>query len=273
MSWRGILREPLLHFLLLGALLFAGIAAAKAAQRPVVRIDAREIEQLAAFWALQAGRPPTRAELSAMIQERVEEELLAREAIRLGLDEDDMIVRRRLAQKMAFASQDVADVGEPDEAALRALYERTKVAYAAPPRLALRHLFFSRDRAGEPPEAAAAAALARLRRGEPVAGDPSVLPLTYADASIEDLARDYDPAFAHSAARAPVGAWSGPVASPYGVHLLRVEARRAAQTAPFAEVRDAVRDAWIAERRAAKNLAFLAELRRRYRVEVTDLPP
>ena len=115
-----LLREPLLHFVLIGAALFAGISLAREMHRPQVRIEARELEQLAAYWAQQTQRPPTKAELAAIIRERIDEELLAREAVRLGLDTDDMIVRRRLAQKMSFASEDTGAIAEPDEATLRA---------------------------------------------------------------------------------------------------------------------------------------------------------
>ena len=269
---RRLLREPLLHFVLIGTVLFAGISLARDLQRPRVSIDAQELDQLASYWALQMQRPPTKAELAAIIHERVDEELLAREAIRLGLDKDDMIVRRRLAQKMSFASEDVGAVGEPGEAELRAYYGRTQARYASPARIALRHVFFSGERTGVDAQAAAAEALAGLRSGQAVGGDPSLLPLTYADVSLADLARDYGPAFVEAARTAPAGAWAGPVVSPYGVHLLRVEARFAPEAAAFESVRAEVRAAWIAERRKANNAAYLQGLRKRYRVEVAGLP-
>jgi len=269
---RRFLREPLLHFLLIGAVLFAGISLAKDLRRPQVRIDARELEQLAAYWEQQTQRPPTRAELAAIIHERVDEELLAREAIRLGLDKDDMIVRRRLAQKMSFTSEDVGATTEPDEATLRAFYARTATSYASPARLALRHVFFSADRTGVRPEIAASEALTQLRKGQAVGGDPSLLPLTYADVSIADLARDYGPAFVDAAQKASEGAWVGPVASPFGVHLLRVEARRAPESPSFDNIRAEVRSAWIAERRKANNDTYLKGLRKRYRVVIAGVP-
>jgi parvulin-like peptidyl-prolyl isomerase len=265
-------REPLVHFLVLGALLFGAIAVANHLKRPVVRIDAADIEQLATYWELQSQRPPTRQELAALIQERVDEELLAREAIRLGLDKDDMIVRRRLAQKMSFASEDVAAIPEPDDKALQAYYDAHRARYAAPGRVALRHLYFSQDRTGTTPQAAAAAALASLQAGDEAAGDPSLLPLTYADVAEADLERDYGPAFAQAVERAPVGAWVGPVPSAYGVHLIRIERRLPSQLRPLAEVRDEVRAAWLAERRQASNTAFRAGLRKRYKVEIAGLP-
>lgn len=270
---RKLLREPLLHFLAIGAMLFAGIAGVRELRRPTVRIDAQEIEQLATYWAMQSQRPPTRQELAAMINERVDEELLAREAVRLGLDRDDMIVRRRLAQKMAFASEDTAAIPEPDTATLQAFYDRTRDRYATPARLALRHIYFNADRTGATPQAAAAEALAALKAGRAAGGDPALLPLTYADVAVTDLERDYGPQFLAAALNTPAGVWAGPVASPYGLHLIQVEKRLAPTVPPLAQVREEVRAAWMAERRAAGNRRFLDQLRRRYRVEVAGLPP
>lgn len=267
-----LLREPLLHFVVIGAVLFAGIAGVRTLERPTVRIDAHEIEQLATYWAMQTQRQPTRAELAAIIRERVDEELQAREAVRLGLDRDDMIVRRRLAQKMAFASEDVAAIPEPSESTLKSFYDRTKDRYSTSARLALKHMFFSADRTGASPQAAANEALAELKAGRLAVGDPSLLPQTYADVAITDLARDYGDAFVQAARHANEGTWVGPVASPYGLHLLRVELRLAPEIPPLASVRSEVRAAWLAERREANNRASLERLRRHYRVEIAGLP-
>lgn len=272
-SWLSrVAREPLVHFLALGAVLFAGIAFANHLKRPVVRVDAQDIEQLATYWEMQSQRPPTRAELSALIQERVDEELLSREAIRLGLDKDDMIVRRRLAQKMAFASEDIAEIPEPDEKALQAYYDAHRERYATPGRVALRHVYFSRDRTGETPQAAATEALARLKAGGAAASDPSLLPLTYADVAEADLDRDYGPQFAAAVHEAAEGVWIGPVPSAYGLHVIRVERRLPPVIPPLAQVRNEVRGAWMAERRQDENRAFRASLRKRYKVEIAGLP-
>jgi len=272
-SWLSrVLREPLVHFLVLGGLLFGAIAFANYLKRPVVRIDAQEIEQLAAYWELQSQRPPTRDELAALIHERVDEELLAREAVRLGLDKNDMIVRRRLAQKMAFASEDVAALKEPDDKTLQAYYDANRARYATPGRVAMRHIYFSRDRTGETPQAAAAAALAKLQAGGAVASDPSLLPLTYADIAEADIVRDYGDEFAAAVQKAPVGAWVGPAPSAYGLHLIRVERRLPTESPPLAAVREDVRAAWLAERRQDENREFRASLRKRYKVEIAGLP-
>ncbi len=266
------LREPLMRFLVIGAVLFAGISLVRAEQRPAITIDAAEIEQLVSYWRQQSHREPDRDELKAIINERVDEEVLAEEAKRLGLDRDDMIIRRRLAQKMAFASEDTVEIPEPTEAELAAYYQANQARYAAPERVALRHVFFSDDRAEVSPPVAASDALRALRAGGRVTGDPSMLPLSYADVTIETLERDYGEAFAKAVAAAPVGQWVGPVESGFGLHLIRVESRQGRKVPPLAEVRDEVRIAWIEERRAVALREQLAELRRGYRIEVAGLP-
>lgn len=266
------LREPLTHFMVIGALLFGGGLIFKDQQRPVIVVNTQDVAQMAEYWELQSQRPPTREELTAMIRERVDEEILAREAQRLGLDRDDLIIRRRLAQKMAFAGEDVAPIPEPTPKILEDFYNRTRTTYAEPAHLALRHAYFSSERTEGDPKLAAEAALARARSGLSPASDPFMLSLTYGDVSATELMRDYGPEFARLAEKAPLSSWVGPVASPFGWHVLRVEARRPARIPPLAEVRSEVSDAYMAERRQAANASFMAKLRKRYRVEVADSP-
>ncbi len=269
-----IAREPLTHFLLIGALLFGGLTAVKSLRRPVVRLEAQDLNQLATYWEAQMQRPPSKAELAGIIGERIDEELLAREALRLGLDKGDMIVRRRLAQKMAFATDDVAQAAEPDEATLRAYYARTADRYAAAARVGFQQVFFSGDR---PPGGAAKAAGQALERAEEggradPTGDPFLFPLTYDDVGLQDLLRDYGAAFVKTLETAPVGTWQGPVLSPYGWHIVKVTQRRQAAATAFEAVRHQVRDAWLADRRREANAAFLHSLRKRYRVVVAGVP-
>jgi peptidyl-prolyl cis-trans isomerase C len=271
--FRRIAREPLAHFLLIGALLFGGLTLMKSLRRPMVRLEAQDLNQLASYWEVQMQRPPNKVELAGIIRDRIDEELLAREALRLGLDKDDMIIRRRLAQKMAFATDDVSQVGEPSDAALRAYYARTAERYAAPARVAFQQVFFSGDRPHGGAEKAAAQALQRAEedKREPQ-GDPFLFPLAYDDVSLQDLLRDYGTAFVKALESAPIGTWQGPVLSPYGWHIVKVTARRKPADVSYAAVRDQVRDAYLADRRAEANAAFLRDLRKRYRVVVAGVP-
>lgn len=270
---RTVFREPLVQFLALGLALFVGVGLVRAAQRPVLRLDAADIQQLVQYWRLQADRDPTAAELKGMIQDRIDEELLAREAVRLGLDRGDMIIRRRLAQKMSFASEDLGADAAPPEAKLRALYDQTKSTYAAPAQIAFRHVYFSQDRGASAARAAASAALSAALRGEEVRGDAFLLPLAYADAEPTSLSRDYGPDFAEAVASAPVGRWSGPFKSAYGFHLVFVEARRPPSTPSFEAVKSEVLDAYLSNARRARNAQVLDDLRRRFKIVVEDHVP
>ena len=266
-------REPLVHFLLIGAVLFVGILAARSLQKPVVRIDAQELGQLAGYWSTQMQRDPTNDELQGIIHERVDEEVLAREALRLGLDKDDMIVRRRLAQKMTFASEDTANLPEPDEAALRAFFEKTKADYQAPPRVTFRHQFFNSDRGKDQALERAKAALGKVSagQGDPL-GEPFLLPLSYSDTSLIDLNKDYGQDFAGVLLTSPLNQWSGPIASAYGYHLIKVDSRISAKTPTLDEVRSDVLAAYQEQARKARNAAFLDGLRKKYRVEISGIP-
>ena len=266
-------REPLVHFLLVGALLFGGIQVVRSLQRPVVRIDAQELGQLAGYWSTQMQRDPTNEELQGIIHERVDEEVLAREALRLGLDTDDLIIRRRLAQKMTFASEDTANLPEPDEAALKAFFEKTKADYQAPPRITFRHQFFNSDRGKDQALARAKEALGKVASGQGEAlGEPFLLPQTYSDARLTDINKDYGQDFAAALLSVPLNQWSGPIASAYGYHLIKVDSRISAKTPTLDDVRSDVLAAYQDQARKARNATFLADLRKKYRVEISGMP-
>ena len=268
---RAALREPLLHFVLIGALLFAVTALRQQKQEHAeIRITAGEVAQLAAFWETQSQRKPSAEELRGLIEERIDEEVLAREAVRLGLDRDDVIVRRRLAQKMAFVSDDLAVIAEPADAALREYFDAHRETYTSPDLYAVRHVFFNPDRHGMALDADAQRTLQRLARGAnpDQAGDPFMLPRELADVSRDDIARDFGSAFADAVTAATPGAWTGPVRSPFGVHLVKLESHTPASAATFEDVRDSVREAYLAQKQQEANAALRTKLRNQYRVVV-----
>jgi peptidyl-prolyl cis-trans isomerase C len=267
---RAMLREPLVHFLFIGAALFAFTAVSDSGANQEIRIAAAEVAQLAAYWEAQAQRKPTRAELQGLIDERIDEEILAREAVRLGLEQDDVIVRRRLAQKMAFISEDLTVVAEPTDAELRGYFEANRSAYVSPDLYAFRHVFFSPATRGDEAQRDAEQSLQRLAQGADAntIGDPFMLQREFADISQADLARDFGPAFANALPAATLGAWSGPVASAFGFHLVRVESRVSAVATQFDQVRDRVREDYVAQRRKDANAAERRALRNRYRVVI-----
>jgi hypothetical protein len=271
---QSVLREPLLHFLVLGAGLFAlfGVVGGPAEERPGrIVVSAAKVENLAELFERTWQRPPTRAELDGLIQDHIKEEILYREALALGLDDDDTVIRRRLRQKMEFISEDVAAQAEPTEADLRAFLAEHRERFRAPPRISFVQVYLSPERRGRDTEGDAARLLASLSAGEADAagaGDPFLLEQDFRDLAAYDVERLFGRPFAEQLAALPVGSWSGPVESPYGLHLVLVRARTEGGLPELDQVRDAVALEWRAVRRQAVNEAFYQGLRERYEVIV-----
>ena len=267
------LRDPLVVFVLLGIGVFAldGWLAGGDTARPVIEITPDEIERLRARWIAQWGEEPTDSELQTLIDEAVDEEVLYREALRLGLDRDDAIVRRRLAQKLTFILEDTGDAGPPSEAEIEEYFARHADRYRRPGRTTFDHVFLSGDNRADP-AGDATALLAEVRAGEDGGwrrlGDPFMLARTYADRSDQQIAGLFGRRFAEAVSGLPVGGWSGPVQSTYGVHLVRVNGRTASRAPALAEVRYRVVGDLREERRRERSLAAYQALRDDYDVRL-----
>jgi parvulin-like peptidyl-prolyl isomerase len=259
--------EPLLHFLVAGALLFAAYAwlnRGSADALRTVRISVAEVSWLKETWARQWQRPPTEEELRGLVTDYLKETLLAREATEMGLDENDTVIRRRLAQKMEFLVQDTARLGEPDEAELRRFYDAKRARYHAPARVSFTQIFFRT-------ESDAKRGLARLAGSSPdELGDPSMLERDHAEADAQAVTSQFGDAFSRQVFDLAAGPWQGPVASAYGFHLVRVSARQAAQPLPYEAVRAQVLEDWQREEQAKAGQRFLAGLLKKYDVVVDD---
>jgi len=250
------LREPLLHFALLGGLIFAFSAwrdRGRAEQNAAAHIEvtAGTIAWLREGYARQWNRAPDADELRGLVNDHLREEVLYREALAMGLDRDDSIVRRRMAQKMEFFTQDIAAAVEPDDAALRKFFEQNAARYAKAARVSFRHVFFSKERRGAKLERDASEALAALAKGasDETMGDAFLREHEFMDASADDIAAAFGREFADKVTVMPEGEWRGPVVSSYGLHLVR----------DFSE-----------ERRRAANENFLEKLKAQYRIMVDE---
>lgn len=280
-AWMGaLLREPLAHFLLAGAVLFGVYAwldpTARSEPMPEpIRIGQGEARWVRETFSSQWRREPTRDEMSGLLATLLDEELLAREARALGLDREDTVVRRRLAQKLGFLVEDTARLAEPSEDQLRRFYADQAEHYRTPPRISFRQIFFNPGRRAQAAAEASAARVA-LSSAEPDApptvGDPLALDDAFADIDPDSLASLFGPDFARSVFALPVGTWSGPVRSAFGIHLVLVSNRRQGETRSFEEVRGAVAEAWYAARQRALKAEYLSALRAKYRV-VWDVGP
>lgn len=248
---KNALREPLVHFLLLGLLLFAFFewrGGGGGAGRIVV--TAGRLQHLTAGFARTFQREPTEAELKGLVDQYVKEELAVREAVAQGLDRDDPILRKRLRQKLEFLAEDAVDQVHPSEADLQAWLAAHPDAFHDEPTVALRQVFLKPDR----PAAEAARLLARLRAAGPQAdtsrlGDPTTLPAELPDGLAREVALTFGDAFARALEGAPTGEWTGPVRSTYGLHLVLVRARAGGEAPDLASVRPLVEREVIAERR------------------------
>ena len=274
--WRRFWREPLTRFFAAGAGLFVLYALvgnrAPTDDRHIV-IDRYELETLAALWQAQWRRPPTRDELSRLVVDRVREEVLYREALALDLDENDVLVRRRLAEKLEMALNDVAATAEPSGDDLRRYFESHADRYVEPPGLTLTHRFFSRDRRGGSAEADARAALEALAAGGTVDDDSfhaaKTLELEDADRLERVFGTEFrDAVVDHAARPRSRHAWFGPVPSAFGAHLVRVDAYTEGRPRTLDEIRETVLDDWRREHVAAREAERYAEMRAGYEVEV-----
>lgn len=271
-----MLREPLLHFLLVGGLLFAADAVLNDAAlpaEPVIRISEEEVAGLQARWLRQYQRPPAPEELRGLIDDRVREEVLYREALAMGLDRDDSIVRRRLAQKLEFLVEDVAAARAPSEAELAAFFAEHQERYRLPARVSFSHLYFSPSRRGPAAEADARLVLAGLGADlqAGAASDPGdgFLPgQSFDRLSAEEVAAVFGPEFAQAVNEVEPGAWAGPIASAYGWHLVRVNRLSQARLPALDEVADRVRQDWAYAQQRQANEAVFAQLLARYEVVI-----
>jgi len=274
---KRLFREPLLHFLLIGGALFA-VHAALNRVRPApvssarIEITKGDSDQLRQTWQMQWKRPPTTDELDGLIAGEIRERILSREAMRLGLDQDDPIVRRRLAQKLEFLLQDVAMLREPTEDELATYFVAHRTNYTVPGRLTLSHIYFSAAKRVSA-EQDARSILKRLREGNVVGadtalGDPFLLDVELQDKPLPEIEQTFGRDFSAAVTELATGEWQGPVPSAYGWHLVKVTTREEARVPMLADVREKVQKDFAEEQRRKTNDEVFERLKSRYVIVV-----
>jgi hypothetical protein len=282
---RGRLRDPLLHFLLVGALLFAAYRYLDPQTGRVdvshrIEITPDDLRQMSVAWLAQGRPPPTAEQMRGLVETWIHDEILFREALALGLDKNDTIVKRRMVQKMDFLAEDLSALREPTRAELEAWFQQHAERFADPPRVTFRHLYFSPDRRGAQTHAAAEQARATLA-GKPVdapeakaVGDPFMFQSYYPDRDPEQVAKDFGPGFARALFALTPGAWQGPIESGFGWHVLWVDSFTPSRVPSFEEVEPAVKTAWVDEEREKDRRRLYDEMKSHYVVVVPeDLTP
>jgi hypothetical protein len=235
---KRILKEPFIHFLLIGGLLFLlyGMLNTERDESEIV-IDENLVNELVAKWELQRNRQPTLEELENLIDEYIQQEVLYKEALVMKLDHNDEIVKRRLAQKMEFISDGLTESLQPTKEMLMAYYEKNKSNYKKDPSYTFRQVYFSAD---ERNNALADATNALVSKSPKTLGDELLLPGEYTHASSYQIANDLGSAFAQRLDSLEVGQWTGPITSSYGVHIVFIKEKKGGGYYTFEEVGEKV---------------------------------
>jgi peptidyl-prolyl cis-trans isomerase C len=259
------LREPLVQFLLAGAAIFIVFALAGGGPDPGERriaVDEARVQRIVTLWMQTWHRPPTPAELDGLIGEYVQEEVYYREALRLGLDRDDPVIRRRLRSKMEFLAADQLESVTPADDVLKAWMQAHPALYVPDAKLSFQQIYVGSATDRDAAEARAATILSRLAAG----ASPAQLrqPLSLPTA----LSGAFGEAFSAGLLRAPIGRWTGPVASGFGLHVVKVTAVKLGPPPALDQVRQAVENDWRAATRAEREAKAYQDLLKGYDVVI-----
>jgi hypothetical protein len=270
-----VAKEPLVHFLIIGAVLFGffGLVGNKSAVRPdKIVVSTAKIGNLEQTFALTWQRPPDPDELKGLIEKYIQEEIYYRQATAMGLDRDDIVIRNRLKQKLEFFAEDVG-AAEPTDAELAAYLAANSAEFRTADRVTFRQVFLSlaRGPALEKDTAALATKLSGSTDGATL-GDGFLLGDSFRGMSKSEAAQSFGNAFAEKLFVLPPGRWQGPIASSYGLHFVYVDALRPGTLPPLGDIRPLVEREWANARRVERLDAFYRVLRQGYDI-VVEPPP
>lgn len=272
------LKEPLIHFLILGGLIFFayGQLVGKSAAPDEIFISRGQQENLLNTFSRTWQRPPTPQEFQGLLQDYIRQEIAYRESQEMGLDRDDIVIRRRLRQKLEMLAEDVASLAVPSEEELQRYLDENLTDFMVEPRLTLRHIYFSRDRRGPQAGRDAAELLERINAEAPSGdpgelGDPLPLPADIVDLRESEIARLFGSVFSDGLEGLETGRWVGPVESGFGLHLVFIEERVAGRAPELDEVRDAVQRELLSQRRRDAVDGLYDRLAENYTIEIESL--
>jgi hypothetical protein len=275
MLLKKLSREPLVHFLLLGILLFAtygGPVKRSTSEPPKIVVSQFQIDHLTEGFARTWLRAPTAEELEGLIRDYIREEVYYREAMAMGLDRDDTIIRRRLQQKLEFLSENISDFTPPTDEELRAFLRDQPDRFRLERRFTFHQVYLSPERHRDSLARDAGELLRQLKSSNsPDAsrlGDPSLLEHRFVGVEANEVAKQFGEKFASALNDLPLGEWQGPVESSYGLHLVFVDERTERRSPALEDVRDAVRREWLNARRLESNRKFYDGLRKRYTISI-----
>lgn len=273
---KQLLKEPLIHFLFIGAaffVLFGLVGEDDIGPNNRIEVTQADVDRLVATWQRRWNRLPTPGELNNLVESYIREEILYREAVAMGLEKDDSVVRRRMAQKVEFLFKDISTPTEPGDADLQAYLEKHPEKFTTPARYDFSHIYLSLDKRGDRAVEDALQLLAKLQK-ESSQSDPTqfsdlfMFDYYFTDVTDFEVTRIFGEQFAQQLAGLAVGEWQGPVDSGYGIHLVKVEKHIEPSLPSLAEIRDKVKTEYIAELQRDTNQKFYQSLRERYEIVV-----
>jgi hypothetical protein len=272
MSVSRTLKEPLLHFVLIGAALFAfyGLVnpSSRVASEDTIVVSAGRIEQLAAIFGKTWQRPPNAEELKGLIDDFVLEEVYYRKAVEMGIDQDDTMIRRRLRQKLEFLTDDTVAMATPGEADLARYLSEHADAFRTDPAYTFRQIYFSPEKHGDDPLPEIRKWADELRAGGEVTGDATLLPEGFEKASTREIDGTFGNGFAEKLANLEPGIWSDPIPSGFGLHLVKIDEAIPSEFPSLEKIRPLVEREWANQQRVEVRAAFNAELLKDFKVEV-----
>ena len=275
---KKLLREPLVHFLLLGLLVFAGFKVASRNEAPEpgkIVVTQAQVESLATGFSRTWQRPPTTLELEGLIREYIREEVCTREALALGLDKDDSVIRRRLRQKLEFISDSVASQADPTEEQLQQYLQAHANSFRGERQFTFSQIYLDPQKHGENLTRDMNQMLAELRLAgsKPDVskmGDSLLLEQNFEALSGGEVSKRFGEKFVAKLVELPAGEWSGPIESGYGLHLVIVTDRKDGSVPALADVRETVKRDWVNAQRSETNEKFYQALLNRYTVTIED---
>jgi hypothetical protein len=274
---KKLYKEPLFHFLVVGVMIFVLFSVVNKEESDVsenrIVITTAEIERLSDNWSKRWNRPPTETELRGLVDSYIKEEVYYREALALGLDQNDTILRRRLMQKMEFLSNDLAELNAPDESALNKYFLDNQDKYKLPAQASFTHVYFSLDKRGAKAVEDAKSVLSELNAlRAPERGDSFMLQYDFTQETPFEVERLFGRVFAEELFELETNTWLGPVESGYGLHLVRISEKIDARMPELASVVDKVRTDWMFEHRQKMNKEIYERLKERYEIVIQELP-
>lgn len=277
-KFHTLLREPLLHFLVIGAVLFfifdqVSDSEIKTDNRIV--ITQADLDQLAITWQKNMGRPPSAQEREQQLEHYIREQVLYREAMAMGLDQGDAVVRRRLAKKMEYLFNNLSFIPEPTEAELTKFLSEHTSKFSQPADITFSQIFFDPNYRNQKTNEDAEELLKQLKKTTAEVdtinmGDRSLLPYNFTNERKNKITSMFGKEFSKQAFALPAASWQGPITSEYGIHLIYINSRTEARLPPLTEIHERVANEWRTMKEHATNEIFYQSLQLRYEIILDD---